>query len=163
MEIARVDDIPVLVLKAVLILVIGLGMGLVYNTFSETSIFEMEEVLFATLEAERLISLEEAREAFDDKSVVFVDARSTLSYNTGHIPGARTLPVDQFEDLAGKVLSGLPNDTQIITYCSGSSCQSSVVLAQQLAEKLGYTRVRAFQAGWSAWVGAGYPVSKATR
>ena len=88
---------------------------------------------------------------------MFIDARSQNHYQAGHIPGSLNLSVSNFEISSHEVLKGLPKNSWIITYCSGSSCQSSIHVARMLIEKHGYTRTQAFYEGWSAWKEAGYP------
>lgn len=104
-----------------------------------------------------LVDLAGAKRAYDLRDAVFVDARSPDAYAAGHIPGARNLPVYEFETRGREALADLPGEARIITYCAGTSCQSSVTLARLLTEKLGYSRVSAFHDGWHAWSGANYP------
>jgi len=102
-------------------------------------------------------SLEDVYGAFQEGGATLIDARSSYAFSRGHIPGALSLPVSQYRASAESVLAGVPKDAPIITYCSGGSCQTSIQLANRLAED-GYTEVRAFYGGWGAWMGAGYQV-----
>jgi rhodanese-related sulfurtransferase len=83
----------------------------------------------------------------------------TDEYFTGElIPGSRRVPLDRVgREIAS---SRLPKDTAIVTYCSGPSCPQSRAAAEKLAT-LGYTKVRAFEGGLSAWKEAGRPIVKA--
>jgi rhodanese-related sulfurtransferase len=56
------------------------------------------------------------------------------------------------------VTAELPNDTVIITYCDGESCNLSKDLALFL-ENLGFTNVRILVNGWTVWHDAGFPVA----
>ena len=60
------------------------------------------------------LSLEEARAAFDNGAAIFVDVRSADSYASGHIPGARSIPLGELE---GR-LEELDPAQWIITYCT---------------------------------------------
>ena len=60
------------------------------------------------------VGLEDARQALDDQSAVFVDVRSIASYNELHIPGALSMPSEMINVLY-KDLN--PNDW-IILYCT---------------------------------------------
>jgi|SRR5687768_4469553 len=51
----------------------------------------------------------------------------------------------------------LPRNTEIVTYCACPRDQSSIVAAQILQES-GFTRVRVLQGGWSEWLRVGGPV-----
>jgi 3-mercaptopyruvate sulfurtransferase SseA len=64
-------------------------------------------------EVER-ISVQDAKTAYDAGTAVFVDSRSIDSYNTGHIPGALSIPEDEIETRFTELN---PNDW-IITYCT---------------------------------------------
>jgi rhodanese-related sulfurtransferase len=73
-------------------------------------------------------------------------------YEREHLPGAKNLPLSGF-DLAATTL--LPDrDAPIVTYCSGPTCANSHIAARRLLE-LGYTNVRVFTGGKSAWREAG--------
>jgi rhodanese-related sulfurtransferase len=154
-----------MILRAAIILLVGLGAGLVYNAFSTAGIPlrtpiqpSFEELIKWSLHVEGLrVTLADAKQAFDRKEAVFVDARSVSEYVAGHIPGAVNLPVSEFESRGLEVLKDVPKDARIITYCAGESCQSSILLARMLVERLGYTRTQVFFDGWHAWSVAAYP------
>lgn len=60
------------------------------------------------------ISIAEARQAYDAKTAIFIDVRDADSYASGHIPGARNVPViDVLQHLAE-----LPKSAWIIAYCT---------------------------------------------
>ena len=79
---------------------------------------------------------------------MIVDARPGIKYNAGTVPGAMSIPFQQFEALKGL----LPADktAQIIYFCGGYKCDLSHKSAKA-ARDLGYTNVVAFAAGWPAW------------
>jgi 3-mercaptopyruvate sulfurtransferase SseA len=60
------------------------------------------------------VRLADAKAAYDQKQAVFVDVRSTDSYQAGHIPDALSIPVD---DLESRLKELKPTDW-IITYCT---------------------------------------------
>lgn len=60
------------------------------------------------------VSLADAKNALEAGSAVFVDVRDPASYAAGHIPGARSLPLDVLEQAAGE----LDPQAWIITYCT---------------------------------------------
>ncbi|HET9870115.1 MAG TPA: rhodanese-like domain-containing protein [bacterium] len=104
------------------------------------------------------LSLIGAKDRFDRKAAVFLDARSPEEYREGHIPGALDFYADDFEKMAPQVLPQLPNkDREIVAYCHGTSCDLSIHLAEKLAEQ-GYTHVDIFFGGWPEWKKAGYPI-----
>jgi putative oxidoreductase len=106
------------------------------------------------------ISLAGAKSRFDEKKCVFLDARPADEYQQGHIPGALNLYGEEFEKFAPQVLPRLADKKQeIITYCHGTDCELSILLAQSLLDS-GYTNVKVFFGGWPHWKDAGYPVAK---
>ena len=86
-----------------------------------------------------------------------MDARSKNHYENGHIPGAVSLPVVQFEERIEFFLNRYPPEQPIVTYCSGRTCEDSHDLAQFLSD-LGFTNVRIFIDGFPGWEADGYPV-----
>lgn len=62
------------------------------------------------------VAVEDAKAAFDEGTAIIVDVRSRQAYDLGHVTGALSIPLDEFEaDIAGV---DLPKDQWIITYCT---------------------------------------------
>jgi len=102
-------------------------------------------------------TVDEARRLFDSGKYIFVDARSPEDYEEGHIQGALSLPVGQFEERVAAFLERLPPEASIITYCSGRTCQDSHHLAEFLLE-FGYENVTVFIDGFPGWEAQGHPI-----
>lgn len=86
--------------------------------------------------------------------VQIIDSRPTArKYDPGHIPTALNIPDSQFDKLVDK----LPQDkaTLLIFYCDGLECMLSHNSAFR-AEKLGYTDIRVYAAGFPDWVTSGH-------
>ncbi len=98
-----------------------------------------------------------ARTLYDTGGYIFVDARSAEDYREGHIKGAVSLPVGQFEDKLSAFLERYPPDTSIVTYCSGRTCSDSHRLAELLME-MGYEKINVFIDGFPGWEAKGHPV-----
>jgi rhodanese-related sulfurtransferase len=105
------------------------------------------------------IDLDEAYRLFLGRRSVFVDARSGEEFREGRIPGARLLTYDDFEETVSTFRDLIPEDTILVTYCSGEGCGSSREVAELLSEE-GYKNIRLFVGGWDQWKGSGYPVEK---
>lgn len=57
----------------------------------------------------------EFKKLYDAKGVIVVDVRDTPSFEAGHIPGARSIPLDKVEASAAELKKlGKP----IVTYCA---------------------------------------------
>lgn len=89
--------------------------------------------------------------------VVFVDSRTTEDYREGHIPGAVSLPVGEFDGRIDAFRARFDQNHPIVTYCSGRSCQDSHLLAQRMFEA-GFENVSVFIDGFPGWTAEGYPV-----
>ncbi|MEU9336248.1 metalloregulator ArsR/SmtB family transcription factor [Streptomyces sp. NPDC048290] len=63
--------------------------------------------------------------------VVLLDVRPDDEYRAGHIPGARSLPVDRLAERIGE----LPRDTEIVVYCRGAYCVLAYDAVRLLTER----------------------------
>jgi rhodanese-related sulfurtransferase len=86
-------------------------------------------------------------------SVTLLDVRPILEFSQGHIPDARSIPVEELEHR----LAELPRDREIVAYCRGPYCVFSDEAAQ-LLHGHGF-RVRRFEAGFPDWRDAGLPTA----
>jgi 3-mercaptopyruvate sulfurtransferase SseA len=62
------------------------------------------------------ISVQDARAALEAGTAIVVDVRSESAYTEGHIPGAVSIPLDEFERNVNGI--ALKKDQWIITYCT---------------------------------------------
>lgn len=84
--------------------------------------------------------------------VFVVDVRPREAFDAGHIPNARSVPM---EDLAA-AYAALPKNRTVVTYCGDISCGLSLRAALQLAQK-GF-RVKRLLGGLAEWSRRGFPV-----
>ncbi len=98
-----------------------------------------------------------AKELYDSEKFLFVDARSRDDYDEGHIKGAVSLPVGQFDEKIDAFLEQYPPEKAIITYCSGRTCEDSHNLAQLLMA-VGYMKINVFIDGFPGWEAEGHPI-----
>jgi rhodanese-related sulfurtransferase len=76
------------------------------------------------------INAAELVERIETGNVLVLDVRPELEYRSGHIPEARSIPIDELEAR----LSELPRDQEIIAYCRGPYCvfaDEAVTLLQE--------------------------------
>jgi len=103
------------------------------------------------------VSLMGAKDRFDKKSCVFIDARKPEEYSQAHIPEALNCFGNEVDKNAPLLLPQLPDkDREIIAYCHGGDCDLALQVAQMLQQQ-GYTRVKIFAGGWPEWKKADYP------
>ena len=106
------------------------------------------------------VGLPEFRSAVDTKNTLILDARPSIFFEQGHVPGALNLARDAFardyRQLAPVLKSA--TDKPVIVYCAGGDCHDSRLVANALMS-LGFSNVRVFTGGWEEWSKARLPVS----
>ena len=100
-----------------------------------------------------------AKKMFDSGNFIFIDARSIEDYKEGHIKGAVSFPVGQFDEKIDAFLEKYSPEDAIIAYCSGRTCEDSHRLAQHLSN-FGYTKLNVFIDGYPGWEAKGHPIEK---
>lgn len=131
---------------------------LTLRAVGETQLADVGQVVqsfLADRTALQAISIDDLRQRLDDGTVVVLDVRPTLEYAAGHLPQARSIPIDELTARLGEVPPGQP----IVAYCRGPYC----VFADEAVALLtahGYTAYR-LEAGVPEWHARGYPVSHA--
>lgn len=98
-----------------------------------------------------------AKQIYDSGKAVFVDARSREDYEDGHIKGAVSLPVGQFDESIDTFRGQYSTYSSIVIYCSGRTCEDSRRLAHLLLDE-GYTNVTVMIDGYPGWESEGYPI-----
>ncbi len=112
----------------------------------------MEQIFAAPekLDAETRRSLmEKARRG----EVVVIDVRPSAEYVTGHLPYARSMPLDEIRQR----IRELPADKDIVAYCRGPFCMMSAE-AVTLLQAHGY-RAQKIADGTPEWQAAGLPLA----
>jgi rhodanese-related sulfurtransferase len=148
----------------------SLAAGLVTNRFSSRPLPMVYQTPEQRLEAEltrliaapafqslpvSMIELGEFRAAVESKCALILDARSSVFYRLGHVPGALNLARDNFAADYLRLHSKIDEwrDQRVIVYCSGGDCHDSKMIAQALMS-LGFTNVAVFGGGWGEWTAA---------
>lgn len=89
--------------------------------------------------------------------VTVLDLRDESEFATGHIPGARSVPLAELR----KTLRTIPRDQEVVAYCHGPYCVLSLE-AVQLLNARGYRATR-LDDGLVEWAAAGLPVERGPR
>jgi rhodanese-related sulfurtransferase len=105
-----------------------------------------------TITREELQEMIERRDDF-----VLIDALAPMSFAHSHLPGAINLPPEWVDERGPRQIPSL--DTDVVVYCSTSTCDSSVIVAERLIE-LGYRNVRHYVEGKKDWMKAGLPLER---
>jgi rhodanese-related sulfurtransferase len=99
------------------------------------------------------VTLGELRKLVRDGGVTVIDVRPHDEYESGHIPGAVSIPVAKLKAR----LRELPKRREVIAYCRGPYCVFALE-AVTLLRKSGF-KARRSEEGWPAWRDAGHPVA----
>lgn len=156
--------------QAVLIVVISLFIGVIYNISTPEGISligswsnkVLSDSLIVPYSYEEkidppAITLTQAMADFQSHNTIFLDARLEIDYKIGHILNALNLPFEDFEQYYSKIEPLLSRDKNIIVYCDGTECETSLFLARLLKRK-GFDNLKVFFGGWTEWEKAGLPV-----
>lgn len=92
--------------------------------------------------------IEQARKG----DIVMIDVRPQAEYEAGHLPFARSMPLDEI----GKRIAELPKDKEIVAYCRGPFCLFAEEAAKLIASK--GRRVSKLLDGVAEWRSAGMPL-----
>ena len=83
------------------------------------------------------ITQEEAKEMMDTQEVILLDVREQDEYDSGHIPGAKLLPLSTIRPASAAQI--IPNkDRAVLVYCHSGRRSRKACL---LLSKLGYTHI----------------------
>jgi rhodanese-related sulfurtransferase len=100
------------------------------------------------------ISLNQLRQTLlQDPQYILIDVRTFQEYKTGHIPGARSVPLHEISRNAGN----LPQDKEIVVYCQNAPCSMSMKAALEL-KKLGFQNITKLEGGYDEWNISGFPI-----
>jgi len=169
MQLHQISNLFHILLKAVGIVILGSFVGIIYNSLSPQGItlkgswnkkVNQDSLIVPYSYQEDdppVISLDDAMMKFQSEGTIFLDTRYPEDYKSGHIKGAINFPYEEFEEHSSQVLPKLSFDKEIITYCDGSECETSLLLARELRD-MGYKNVKTFFGGWSEWQKAGLPI-----
>jgi rhodanese-related sulfurtransferase len=112
-----------------------------------------------TAEALEEVRLQDIREIVASKSMVPVDGRSEADYESGHLPGAYSLSVANFDKRFSQFSAAHPKEGAYVIYCGSGQCGLSRQLASLLQNK-GYHKLKLYSAGYSDWFLSGNPIEK---
>jgi len=101
-----------------------------------------------------VLFLLEARDRVKAGADVLLDARPIEQYRTGHLPGARPMPLDAVDEHLAAYASVLSMNTPIWVYCSGEDCADSLDLVLML-RIYGFTDLTLYPGGYAEWTAYG--------
>ncbi|MFN0158537.1 MAG: rhodanese-like domain-containing protein [Bacteroidota bacterium] len=146
--------------EASLIIVVSAMLGFCYTGLTAKGFFAPVKTATTSqpVAAPEIITFDEAKQAYESGDAIFVDARHGFDFQLGHIKGAVNIPLKDAQE-SPEILTILPKENMLITYCDGEDCNSSITLAAKL-DSLGYKNVRVFFGGWKEWQAGNLPTEK---
>ena len=103
------------------------------------------------------LGIMQVKEFFDRGEGYVLDARDVVTFSRGHIRGARSLPLGEFETRLPEFRKQVPKTMPLIIYCNGYGCHDSMDLGKKLIQA-GYWEIYIFEGGYPEWKEAGYPL-----
>jgi rhodanese-related sulfurtransferase/predicted transcriptional regulator len=99
------------------------------------------------------ISAAELLARLDSDELILLDVRPGVEFESGHIAGARSVPIDELEER----LAQLPDEAEVVAYCRGPFC----AFADEAVRTLNRSgrHARRLEGGWPEWKLAGAPVA----
>lgn len=87
------------------------------------------------------------------KTAIIIDVRTQAEFQSGHVPGARNIPLNELPD---KISSLTADRIQPVYFICASGVRSAK--ATQLARSQGYTKAINIKDGTYGWTSAGFPL-----
>ena len=107
----RRQQVPLFLIGAGVLLVLGVLLWQVLANAPTQPATQQSDIPYPEIGR---VSLADSKAALDQQSAIFLDVRDPVSFDTGHIPGAINIPLDQLENRLGE----LDASRWIITYCT---------------------------------------------
>ena len=143
--------------RTVVIAAAGILSGLAWNALSGRGI-ALDANAFI-LPGEDVVEIQAAEAKVKlDQGALFLDARPTDFYSMSHIPGALSLPENDFDRAFTALEPGLRTRFDIVVYCSGFGCEASHIVARKLRDR--GVPAAVLHDGIPAWEDARYPLKK---
>ncbi len=121
-----------------------LKMFLALRSVAETRLPEVEQLVREYgLNGDEKTPLSQIK--LEKSKVLIIDVRPKIEFETGHIPGAISMPVDELPKHIGE----LPKEKQIAAYCRGAYCLLADE-AVQILTKNGFNAIK-MEEGWAEW------------
>lgn len=113
----------------------------------------LAEAYLGNVDDLEVIDRAELLDRLADGEVTVLDVRPAAEYRAGHVPGARSVPLDQLAAL----VEGLPEGLAVVAYCRGPYCVFAPAAVRALRSR-GIDAVR-LEEGFPEWRRAGLPVA----
>jgi len=100
--------------------------------------------------------LDDVEALWHEPSTLFVDVRSSIDFDFGHISGAVSLPYEEFDQRFAGLRPRLERADTIVVYCKNRDCGKSLWAAIRL-RRVGLKQTTIYPEGWNEWYLHGLP------
>jgi len=98
----------------------------------------------------RVIPLSVALQIHNQKTAIFIDARSAKEFSEGHISSAQSIPLQQFDDHFEEIGNLIDAQKPLIVYCTNRDCDDALLLCIEL-QAMGAENLRLYIDGFEQW------------
>jgi len=117
-----------------------------------------ERITGSLAESIPLVMMDEVVSLMSRPNVLVLDARPRVFYELGHLPGAKSLSREGFDqDLATLEKDLRAGGRTLLVYCSDADCEDSAIVAKALQQR-GYGPLALFPGGYAEWEAGGHAV-----
>lgn len=103
-----------------------------------------------------IVNLLELPASSEFDTVQFIDARYTADFDLGHLPNARSIPINSGRAMMVREIDKLDHSKPVVVYCHSFQCEFDRTLAQQL-HVAGVKNLSVTDNGFVEWRDAGLP------
>lgn len=89
---------------------------------------KLKQDFLENLDHIQTLTMDEVQEKLSSRSIILLDLRPKEEYESGHISGAISAPIEDLENF----IQELPKNAEIVAYCRGPLCVYSALAAQKL-------------------------------
>ena len=154
MKKTMVEVLSILITAVVAALIFNQASGNKIQAFQSYEKIESVDVRYNV----EFMDIEVLRYYLGKAGTIVLDARSKKEYMSGHIPGASSFSIVEFDTLFKERGELLKLGSIVIVYCAGPECEDSNMLAIKLSGK-GIKDIFVFKGGMEEWIGSGYEVA----
>ncbi len=106
-----------------------------------------------------LLTVADAQALWHKPSTIFLDVRSSIDYEFGHITGAINLPWEEFDRAYPALKIRLDRADAIVVYCKSEDCGKSYWSALRLRRE-GLRQTKIYPNGWYEWSDNQLPITR---
>lgn len=131
------------------------ALGVILRSLAESHLAEMQMAMQRVVSGPGRLTMESSRTLLEKVragKAVLIDVRPEAEYRHAHLPGARSMPLDELEQR----LHELPPGKEIVAYCRGPFCVMSDAAVKLLLQR--GLKARKIIEGVPEWQAAGLPV-----